>query len=209
MLQYKDVLKYYGDFHETWAIHCLCVAKLSQLIASTINGCDSEFAYWYGLVHDIGRSTERAHKDPRFHCVDGYIILDEMGFDDLKWAPLSHSFPDLNNLSLVPGYYNPLWDPDVENKESIAIKGIWDTFIPEHLKLHEANIYDTIICIADLMSTGKNIVTIDTRLAYARERYGASPKEKETKIAIYKKVQELEALSNQKLNKIAGLEDIE
>ena len=97
---------------------------------------------------------------------------------------------------------------DVENKESIAIKGIWDTFIPEYLKLHEANIYDSIICIADLMSTGKNIVSIDERLAYARERYGASPKEKEIKIAIYKKVQELEALSNQKLNQIAGLEDI-
>ena len=208
MLQYESVLYYFGNFQESFAIHCVCVAKLSQLIASKINDCDNDFAYLYGLVHDIGRSTERSKQDPRYHCVDGYIILESLGLNELKWSPLTHSFPDLSNLSLVPGYYNPLWDPDVEKNEKIAVEGVWDVFIPEHLKLHKENIYDTIVCLADLMSAGRKIVSIEERLAYARARYGVSPKEEETKIAIQKKVDFIESLSNQKLYEIVGLEDI-
>ncbi len=208
MLQYKDVLSYFGNFHESWAIHCLCVANLSQSIAKTINGCDDKFAYWYGLVHDIGRSTERSHKEPRYHCVDGYIILQNLGFHNLKWAPLTHSFPDLNNLSLVPGYYNPLWDPDVKNKNKIPIQGLWDVFIPANLKSHEETIYDTIVCLADLMSAGNKVVSIEERLAYAKARYGESPKDEQILTAINKKIDLIESLSSQKLNKIAGLEDI-
>lgn len=206
MKRYEDVYSIFGTFQEPWQRHCQNVARLSQLIAKTIDGCDEQFAYVYGLVHDIGRSTARSKKDPRFHCVDGFLILDSLGYDELKMAPLTHSFPCLNNLSMVPGYYNPLWDPDasIMDKQRYAEKGIheWDTFIPKHLQGYEATTYDIIILLADLMSAGDQTVSIDERLDGVKEKYGSKPKDTQTREAIRQQQDYIEKLAGRKLSEI-------
>ena len=199
---YKDVLVIFGDYQKNWQQHCLNVAKLSQIFASYIAGCDDEFAYIYGLCHDIGRSTPRSHRDPRYHCVDGHRILEGLGYDELKMSPLTHSFPDLSDLTLVPGYYNPLWDNEIIDKENRKIEGIWDTYIPEKLKGYEPNVYDSIICIADLMSAGAKTVSIEKRLEFVNEKYGKTIKYWQTKKAIEQKVMELEDLCGRSLTEI-------
>ncbi len=209
----------FGGFEEAWAKHCLNVACLSRKIAKNIENVNKELAFLYGLVHDIGRSTPRSHKDPRYHCVDGYLILDSLQkkaeiefskkdsllFSKLKMSPLTHSFPDLNNLSLVPGYYNPLWDPEVKNKDDIKISGIWDTFIPQNLRGYKSDLYDAIVCLSDLMSASNKTVTIEERLEMVSEKYGKSPKEDEIKNAINISVENIERLAEKNLYEMVGI----
>ena len=201
---YKRLMTYFGNYSEPWQRHCRLVAYIASKIAKNITDCNVELAFFYGLVHDIGKFTERSKEDPRYHCVDGFLILQNLGFDELKMSALSHSFPNLRDLSLVPGYYNPLWDPDVKDKSGIEIKGIWDTFIPEKLDGYEGNIYDKIVNLSDLMSAGDRVVTISKRLEYVYRKYGTSPKDSQTILEIRKNVRLIEELAGKKLDDMVG-----
>ncbi len=198
--------KFYGRFGKPWQAHCRNVARLSCLFASHIYGCDQNFAYLYALVHDIGKSTERAEKDTRYHVYEGYRILDDLGLDSLKMSPLTHSFPNLSNLTLIPGYYNPYWDQNIDKtKLSLKIDPDIDIFIPSKLKGYEPNIYDDIVNIADLMSKGNTCVSITERLECVRKKYGETPYDAETEIAIFKKKEMLEKLMCCKIEDIVTI----
>lgn len=205
MKRYADVYKIIDNCqNESLKAHSILTAKISRAIAQNIEGCDCERAAASGVSHDIAKAYKPSQVEPRLHLPLGFLTLEAMGFDDLKWTALTHPFPDLSNLSLVPGYYNPLWDPEVKDKTGIPIKGIWDTFIPEKLKEHEETIYDIIVLIADLMSLRGRIVSIDERLKCALQKYGTTPKDLQTRNAIFNKVDIVEQKTGRKLNDIVA-----
>ncbi len=123
--------------------------KNVAFIASTIAekaGLDVKKAYILGLLHDYGEYIEDTTKGT-FHGTAGYIEMINKGFDEVAKICLTHSFFDKN--------FNPN-DYSYESSEILKVKDIIKNMIIDD--------YDKLIQIADLMSSGANIVKIDERL---------------------------------------------
>lgn len=178
----KEALSWYIT-NEPWELHCKNVARVSELIAKNIKGVDSEFAYIYGLIHDIGRITEEGRKNPKSHPVEGWKFLNEKGYGKEAMSCITHTFPCLTDITLVPGICHPEWTPEVDintlNYDEI------DTFIIEKLKNYKPTIYDKIVLLSDLMSGGSDTISIEKRLENVYSKFGDKP----NRIKVYNEIQ--------------------
>lgn len=114
-----DTASRWFKFKEPWELHCFNVASISEKIANNITGLDSKYAFIYGLVHDIGRITERGRTNPKSHPVEGYKFLTEgenygKGYEQIAMSCITHTFPNLNDITIVPGMCHPDWDKKKE-----------------------------------------------------------------------------------------------
>lgn len=185
MLTRQEALSWF-KFKEPWELHCLNVASLSEKIANYIEGVDSQHAFVYGLVHDIGRITERGYKEEAMSCI-------------------THTFPSLKDITLVPGMCHPEWAPN-KNIDEFQYDEI-DTFIRAKLRDYTPSIYDTIVLMSDLMSAGKETVAIRERLDKVYEKYGDKPNKKQVYEQIDKRKREVEAriFPHKTIEEIVGL----
>lgn len=205
MLTRESALQWF-NFKEPWELHCFNVASISEKIAREIDGLDPEYAFIYGLVHDIGRKLEQGRKNPKSHPVVGYKFLTEgenygKGYEQIAMSCLTHTFPELEDITIVPGMCHPDWQKKERNFDEI------DSFIYEKLKIYSPTIYDKIVLLADLMSGNNTTITIETRLRNAYARFGDKPNKSLVYKTIAKRKAEVEAkiTSGRTIEEIVGL----
>lgn len=181
------------NFREPWEQHCFNVGKLAAEIATHIPDVDPNKAFVYGLVHDYGRGSKKGKENPKCHPVEGYTIISSKGYSNEAMACITHTFPDLSNILIVPGKCRPGWRVD-SNPNDFEYDEI-DSFIIQKLKGYKPTIYDDLVLIADLMSTSKEYVTINQRLQIVKERYGDQPNDNVVKQAILGRLKNVETLT--------------
>ena len=129
-----------------WREHSKNVAFAARVISERIEELDSERAYSYGLLHDIGRIKGITQMK---HLIDGYNYLFEMGFDENAKICITHSFP----LKLVASYSGV---NDCSPEEA--------KFISDFLQTHEYDEYDKLIQLCDALALPDTICILEKRL---------------------------------------------
>jgi len=137
-----------------WVAHSINVARAAELIAARHPSLDPERAYILGLLHDIGRRTGRTGMR---HVIDGYVYLNELGYDAAARICLTHSFP----------HQNPH-----------AVFGEWDCTEQEFQLLSDALMsltydeYDLLFQLCDSLALPEGFCLIEKRLVDVFLRYG-------------------------------------
>jgi hypothetical protein len=82
--------------------HSKTVANAAKRIATCIKEMDSEKAYIYGMMHDVGKfylDKQNSYKHPRL----GYDIM-KNSYNDVAKICISHAFPDFDSFEHVLHY---------------------------------------------------------------------------------------------------------
>lgn len=140
----------------TWTKHSYNVAEAARLIAEAC-GLDSEKAYIFGLLHDIGRRTGIAAVR---HIIDGYNYAMSKGWDEVARVCLTHSFP-VKDI-----------DADIGKKDITAEQ--YD-FIKSFLEGIEYDDYDKLIILCDSLGDANGLCILEKRLIDTTRRYGIYP----------------------------------
>lgn len=116
-----------------WIEHSYNVAYLAEKIAEKAN-MDSEKAYIFGLLHDIGRrnGTMQAR-----HAIEGFKFLTDIGFDEGARICMTHTF----QYKDIEAIYDS-WDCTTEEKQ----------FIQDYLNNLTYDDYDKLIQLCDALS---------------------------------------------------------
>ncbi|MCR5801329.1 MAG: HD domain-containing protein [Lachnospiraceae bacterium] len=136
-----------------WGNHSRTVAHCAEKIAE-YSGMDSEKAYVFGLLHDIGRKFGKRHLG---HVSDGYSYMMSLGYDDAARICLTHSF----NENDIEGYVGN-WDTTPEETELIRTK----------LAETTQDDYDKLIQLCDAISGAEGVMDIIDRMTDVKNRYG-------------------------------------
>lgn len=143
-----------------WEQHSRYVADCAKRIADRCPDLDSQRAYVYGLLHDIGRKFGVTYLA---HVYDGYHYLRELGYDNAARIALSHSF-HLKKISDYIGKFD-----------------ISESFVAELKTLLEEMAYDDydyLIQLCDSIAKADGIVSLEERMNDVKSRYGYYPQEK-------------------------------
>lgn len=140
-----------------WADHSRYVALACENIAKRCPHMDSELAYIYGILHDIGRyagiSSER-------HLLDGYRYCMEHEWNKAAQICISHAFM-LKDISTSIGVF----DMPSEDKEFIA------QFVHEV----EYDDYDYLLQLCDALALPTGFCLLEKRFVDVTIRYGVHP----------------------------------
>ncbi len=140
-----------------WADHSRYVALACENIAKRCPHMDSELAYIYGILHDIGRyagiSSER-------HLLDGYRYCMEREWNKAAQICISHAFM-LKDISTSIGVF----DMPSEDKEFIA------QFVHEV----EYDDYDYLLQLCDALALPTGFCLLEKRFVDVTIRYGVHP----------------------------------
>lgn len=139
-----------------WREHSKNAAYAAQVISEHADGLDSEKAYSFGLLHDIGRI--RGVKQMK-HVVDGFEYLSALGFDENARICITHSFP----IKVVASYNgnNDCTPQEVE-------------FISDFLMNNEYDEYDKLIQLCDALALPDGICILEKRLVDVAIRNGVN-----------------------------------
>lgn len=143
-----------------WEQHSRYVAESAKKIADKCPDLDSEKAYVYGLLHDIGR---KFGVTCLAHVYDGYHYLMAMGYKNAARIALSHSF----NLKDIHDYIGK-FDIDESAQEELCVL----------LAEMEFNDYDYLIQLCDAIAKADGIVSLEERMNDVKNRYGYYPQKK-------------------------------
>lgn len=146
-----------------WEIHSRLVAMCAGKIAEECN-MDSEKAYVFGLLHDIGRRFGVKHLG---HIYDGYQYMNRLGYDEVARICLTHSF-QIQNLKDYIGRF------DITEEEQKRLE--------QQLMQITYDDYDLLIQLCDSLATGERVVNIAERINDVEQRYGYYPPKKKEKI---------------------------
>lgn len=139
-----------------WREHSKNVAYAAQIISEHIDGLDSEKAYSFGLLHDIGRI--RGIKQMK-HIIDGFEFLSDMGFDENARICMTHSFP----IKVVASY---------SGKNDCTPQEV--KFISDFLICNEYDEYDRLIQLCDALALPDSICILEKRLVDVAIRNGVN-----------------------------------
>lgn len=129
------------------------VALCAEKIAAAC-GMDSNRAYVQGLMHDYGEAIEGTTPNT-FHGTAGYDILMNKGYDEVARTCLTHSFWE--------GVFDESYFPSYNQQEiKRAISIISKIGIDE---------YDKLIQISDMLSSGYDIIPVETRVNIIVKKY--------------------------------------
>jgi hypothetical protein len=140
-----------------WVAHSRYVAQAAQAIASCHPALDTQPAYIFGCLHDIGR---RFGVSGMRHVLDGYDFLISKGFDDAARICLTHSFP----IKTAASGSSP-WDATQEEYG----------FVEAYLDGIEYNLYDRLIQLCDSLALPSGFCLMEKRLVDVAMRYGLVP----------------------------------
>lgn len=137
-----------------WVSHSKTVAFCAKAIAERCNNIDSDTAYVFAVLHDIGR--REGVTDMR-HIIDGNNFMTSFGYDDCARICLTHSFPYKDIRS-----YNGQNDCTAEETE----------FIKSFLENTDYDDYDKLIQLCDALALPDGATYIEKRLVDVVMRRG-------------------------------------
>lgn len=140
-----------------WVEHSKKVGEAAELIASRIEGLDSDCAYVMGILHDIGR---RAGVYKMRHGLDGYRYLVKLGYSSVARVCLTHTSFTHKNKPVIVGS----WDGS-EEEYVVAITT---------LSAFKENDYDKLIKLCDYMSLPSGFCLLEKRLVDISRRGGVN-----------------------------------
>ena len=143
-----------------WGNHSRVVAYCAEKIAQECSDLDSDKAYIFGLLHDIGRRFGVSHLK---HVSDGYSYMLSLGYDEVAKICLTHSFNSQTTDVYVGNF-------DTTEEE---LKMIQDT-----LKIVAMDEYDKLIQLCDSLAGSDGVLDIEERMGDVKNRYGFYPQEK-------------------------------
>lgn len=171
--------------------HSHMVAYVAQKIASNTAELDTDRAYEYGLMHDIGKfylSKSELYKHPRI----GYELLVN-SYPDIATICLTHPFPDFNNYEHILHYHH---EDENEAKKVFELLG----------KI-EKNIYIELIQFCDKISRMNDYIRWEDKLQWYLETYNLDPNEISNQYSKHlKKIkQKLDTLTNMDVYNLIGI----
>ena len=136
-----------------WIEHSYHVARLAEKIAGKA-GMDTEKAYIYGLLHDIGRRNGNMQAR---HAIEGYKYLTHIGFDEGARICLTHTF----QYQDIEAIYDT-WDCNSEERQ----------FVAEYLKGITYNDYDKLIQLCDALSLANGYCYAEKKMVNSVIKFG-------------------------------------
>lgn len=137
-----------------WVDHCKVTAECAINIANKCKDMDSDKAYVYGLLHDIGR---RSGTVEFAHIIKGYEYLKSLGYSDATRICVTHSFPAKN----IKSYHDPI---DCEDNEL--------NFVKEFISNHKYDDYDKLVQLCDVLSLSDGFCLLEKRMVKIGLSYG-------------------------------------
>lgn len=167
-----------------WTEHSLNVAKAAKLISEHCGNLDSNKAFVFGLLHDIGR---RNGVSAVKHIIDGYDYAMSKGWDEIAGVCLTHSFP-IKDI-----------DADIGKKD--ISKEQYD-FIDNYLKNTEYDDYDKLIILCDALADANGFCILEKRFIDTTRRYGIFPFSVERWNKTYEYKEYFESLTGKSIYKL-------
>lgn len=160
-----------------WINHSYYVAGLAEKIADKAK-MDSEKAYIFGLLHDIGRrnGTMQAR-----HAIEGFNFLTDIGFDEGARICMTHTF----QYKDVEAIYDT-WDCTEEEKQ----------FIKNYLDNITYDDYDKLIQLCDALSVANGYCYAEKKMVSSALKFGF----KDTTIKKWKSILELKEYFDDKIS---------
>lgn len=137
-----------------WIGHSRTTAFCARKIAEHCVDLNSDTAYVFGLLHDIGR---RFGVTDMKHIIDGYHFMKSLGYENCARICLTHSFPYKDIRS-----YNGQNDCTAEETE----------YITAYLKYTDYDTYDRLIQLCDALAFPEKATYIEKRLVDVALRRG-------------------------------------
>jgi len=139
-----------------WFEHSVYAAEAAQLIAQNCEGMNSDTAYVFGMLHDIGR---RFGITGMRHIIDGYHFLMEKGYYKVAKVCITHSF-DCKDIKTAFGK----WDCTEEEYN----------FVKQYLEDIEYDDYDRLIQLCDALAYTTGFYLVEKRMVEAVLRHGVN-----------------------------------
>ena len=140
-----------------WADHTRYVAMACENLAKRCPHLDSDSAYIYGLLHDIGRYAGRTSEK---HLLDGYRYCKEREWDKTAQICISHAFM-IQDIETSIGVF----DMTPEDK----------AFMAEFVKNAEYDDYDYLVQLCDALALPTGFCLLEKRFVDVTIRYGMHP----------------------------------
>lgn len=158
-----------------WVNHSNNVARLAEKIAEKA-AMDSDKAYVFGLLHDIGRrnGTMQAR-----HAIEGYYYLTNMDMDEEAKICMTHTF----QYKDVEGIYD-VWDCSDDEKK----------FVADYLANVTYDDYDKLIQLCDALSLNDGYCNAEKKMVNSVIKFGF----KDTTIEKWKAILELKEYFDKK-----------
>lgn len=137
-----------------WIGHSRTAAFCARAIAEHYNDLNTDTAYVFGLLHDIGR---RFGVTDMKHIIDGYRFMKSLGYEDCARICLTHSFP-----------YKDICSYNGQNDCTAEETG----FITAYLKRTNYDDYDKLIQLCDALAFPDGATYIEKRLVEVVLRRG-------------------------------------
>lgn len=150
---YRRSRPYPFDLENEYRFHCHGVAKAARILAAHIDGLDAQKAYILGLLHDYGKRINQ-NKENRFHGIEGYYAMQELGYSEIARICLTHSFAK----------------PDFADAE-YSLPQAWLDEVRQLLKGVVYDDYDRLICFCDKFFEGLKMVMLEERIRGITQRY--------------------------------------
>lgn len=140
-----------------WVAHSRNVAAACQAIAARCPGLDTDDAYIYGLLHDIGR---HAGVTSERHLLDGYRYCQARGWGKASQICITHAFmiPDISTSIGV-------FDMPQEDKD----------FLDWFVRTAEYDDYDRLVQLCDALALPTGFCLLEKRFVDVALRYGLHP----------------------------------
>ena len=153
----KTLESAYASNPGPWADHCRYVAQACENIARRCPRLDSDNAYIYGLLHDIGRYAGVTSEK---HLLDGYRYCKSRGWDKAAQICISHAFmiPDISSSIGV-------FDMDEEDK----------AFMDAFVRSAVYDDYDRLVQLCDALAMPTGFCLLEKRFVDVAIRYGCRP----------------------------------
>lgn len=153
-LSEKELEKAYAANPGPWADHSRYVALACRNIADRCPHLDSDKAYIYGLLHDIGRyagvTSER-------HLIDGYRYCMARGWEKAAQICISHAFM-VRNIDSSIGTF----DMSPEDK----------AFLAQFVTTAIYDDYDYLVQLCDALALPTGFCLLEKRFVDVAIRYG-------------------------------------
>ena len=154
-----------------WGDHSRYTALACKKMAMRCKDLDPDKAYVYGLLHDIGRYVGIVHQR---HCLEGYLLCKEKGWDELARICITHAFM-VQNVNTGIG----VWDVPAEHNH----------LMKEVIEKSIHNDYDKLLQLTDALAMADGFCVLEQRFVDVVMRYGFT----DYTIERWKKVFEIKA----------------
>ena len=140
-----------------WADHSRYVAQACENIAKHCPHLNTDDAYSYGILHDIGRNEGVTSER---HLLDGYRYCKARGWDKAAQICISHAFM-IKDISTSIGIFD-MPQEDKDFMEQFVQHAIYDD-------------YDLLVQLCDALALPTGFCLLEKRFVDVAIRYGSHP----------------------------------